>query len=199
MISGGSRRSTLSPAVTVSSPAWRSAQLQLGVRHHAFHAEQQAHAAYVRQHGGMPPHQALQLLAQQPPLASRHCRGSRRPAARRAPHCRPPSPADCRRRCCRGCRRSAPAATFSVARQAPSGKPPPMPLAVATMSGLTPAHSCANSLPVRPMPHCTSSKNSSRPNSSATLRSACRYSRWSARMPPSPCTGSTRMARGLLA
>ena len=29
-----------------------------------------------------------------------------------------------------------PAAAFSVARQAPSGKPPPMPLAVAMMSGV---------------------------------------------------------------
>ncbi len=32
------------------------------------------------------------------------------------------------------------------------GKPPPMPLAIAMMSGVTPAHSCAKNLPVRPTP-----------------------------------------------
>jgi hypothetical protein len=51
----------------------------------------------------------------------------------------------------------------SVASTAPSGKPPPMPLATIMMSGVTPAHSCANSRPVRPMPHCTSSRISSVP------------------------------------
>ena len=37
----------------------------------------------------------------------------------------------------------------SVARHAPSGKPPPMPLAQATMSGTTSYCSCAKKLPVR--------------------------------------------------
>ena len=34
------------------------------------------------------------------------------------------------------------------------------------MSGVMPAHSCANSLPVRPVPHCTSSKINNKPLSS---------------------------------
>ena len=58
----------------------------------------------------------------------------------------------------------------------PSGSRRRCPWRSPTISGFTPDHSWANSLPVRPMPHCTSSKNSSRPYSSAILRSACRYS-----------------------
>ena len=38
-----------------------------------------------------------------------------------------------------------------------------MPLATIMMSGAMPAHSWAKSLPVRPMPHCTSSKYEQRP------------------------------------
>ena len=93
--------------------------------------------------------------------------------ARRARRCRPPWRADCRRRSSRGCRPSCRPRPRRVARQAPSGKPPPMPLAIAMMSGATPAHSCAKNLPVRPTPHCTSSKISSRPCSSQSSRSAC--------------------------
>ena len=52
---------------------------------------------------------------------------------------------------------------------APTGKPPPMPLAIAMMSGVMPAHSWANSLPVRPIPVCTSSSTSNRPASVAQL------------------------------
>ena len=43
-------------------------------------------------------------------------------------------------------------AARSVAKQAPTGKPPPSPLAIAMISGVIPAHSCANNFPVRPKP-----------------------------------------------
>ena len=77
----------------------------------------------------------------------------------------------------------------------PAGKPPPMPLAVATMSGVTPAHSWANSLPVRPMPRLHLVEEQQQAELVARPRAGpCRYSTEAARMPPSPCTGSTRMA-----
>ena len=47
--------------------------------------------------------------------------------------------------------------------------PEAMPLAMAMMSGLTPACSIANILPVRPMPDCTSSTTSRMPCSSVKL------------------------------
>ena len=59
-----------------------------------------------------------------------------------------------------------PDAARAVARQAPIGKPPPSPLAMAAMSGRTPACSQASSVPVRPMPAWISSNTSSRPCSS---------------------------------
>ena len=71
------------------------------------------------------------------------------------------------------------------------GKPPAMPLAMLITSGVMPAHSCANSLPVRPMPHCTSSMPRISPNSSQAARRPRRKSSDAGRMPPSPCTGST--------
>ena len=81
-----------------------------------------------------------------------------------------------------------------VARQAPTGKPPPRALATAMMSGAMPAHSWAHSLPVRPMPHWTSSKMISTPVSSAIWRIQRRSSSGVARQPPSPCTGSRMIA-----
>ncbi len=67
-------------------------------------------------------------------------------------------------------------ATCSLARIAPIGKPPAMPLAADITSGSMPAHSWANSLPVRPMPDCTSSMPSRMPNSSQAARSPRRNS-----------------------
>ena len=44
-------------------------------------------------------------------------------------------------------------ATFGPASSAPIGMPPPRALAKVTISGTTPSAQCANSGPVRPMPH----------------------------------------------
>ena len=130
----------------------------------------QALAAHLRDDARMAVLQLGEALLQQQRHCARHARGSPAPARRRARHCRPPWRADCRRRWCRGCRRSCPSPPRSVARQAPIGKPPPMPLAIAMMSGVMPDHSWAKSLPVRPMPLWTSSKISSRPCSSQSSR-----------------------------
>jgi hypothetical protein len=88
-----------------------------------------------------------------------------------------------------------PLAASAVARQAPMGKPPPRALAMAMMSGVMPAHSWAHSLPVRPMPHWTSSKMIRTPFSSAIWRIQRRSSSGVTRQPPSPCTGSRMMAQ----
>ena len=53
-----------------------------------------------------------------------------------------------------------------------SGNPLAMPLAVVKISGATPKCSAAHILPVRPMPHCTSSKISRMPWRSARRRSS---------------------------
>ena len=58
--------------------------------------------------------------------------------------------------------------------QAPIGKPPPRPLATVTMSGATPSRGGRTTAPVRPMPDCTSSSQSSAPCSSAIARAAAR-------------------------
>ncbi len=68
--------------------------------------------------------------------SARHARGSRAPARCRARRCRPPWRAGCRRRSCRAMPTVMPLAASAVARQAPIGKPPPMPLAIAMMSGV---------------------------------------------------------------
>ena len=77
---------------------------------------------------------------------------------------------------------------------APIGTPEPRPLASGITSGTMPAHWCANHLPVRPMPHCTSSKISCAPTSVQRARSAARNSRPMSKAPPTPCTGSTMTA-----
>ena len=82
---------------------------------------------------------------------------------------------------------------------APSGKPPPMPLATIMMSGVTPAHSWAKSRPVRPMPHCTSSRIRRTPVSSQRSRSPLRQTSGIGRMPPSPWIGSTMTRPGRVA
>jgi hypothetical protein len=75
-----------------------------------------------------------------------------------------------------------PLAASAVVRQAPIGKPPPSALAIAMMSGSAPGnHWWANSLPVRPMPLCTSSWISSTPCSRVRRRSSSRNSPDSAR------------------
>ena len=48
--------------------------------------------------------------------------------------------------------------TFFVIKTAPIGKPPPIPLAIGTISGFTLAYSKAKNFPDLPIPHWTSSK-----------------------------------------
>jgi len=48
--------------------------------------------------------------------------------------------------------------TFFVTKHAPSGNPPPIPLAIGTISGTIPDFSNAKKSPVHPIPHWTSSK-----------------------------------------
>ena len=51
-----------------------------------------------------------------------------------------------------------PEATFLLTKTAPIGKPPPIPFAIGTISGLIFAYSNAKNLPLLPIPHCTSSR-----------------------------------------
>mmetsp|Transcript_11759 Transcript_11759/g.27449 ORF Transcript_11759/g.27449 Transcript_11759/m.27449 type:complete len:631 (-) Transcript_11759:1616-3508(-) len=77
---------------------------------------------------------------------------------------------------------------------APTGTPEPKPLARGITSGWMPAHWWANHLPVRPMPHCTSSSISNRSCASQTRRRACRNSMRAGLMPPSPWMVSRKTA-----
>src|SRR5690606_16815246 len=71
---------------------------------------------------------------------------------------------------------SNPFAASSVASIAPMGTPPPKPLAKVQMSALTPYCSAAKNVPVRPTPVCTSSRMSSNPCWSQRARTPWRYS-----------------------
>ena len=77
---------------------------------------------------------------------------------------------------------------------APIGMPPPRPLARVTMSGTIPASVCASHSPVRPMPVCTSSTQSSAPCWAVVSRAACRKPAGGTITPASPCMGSTMTA-----
>src|SRR3990167_241775 len=77
-------------------------------------------------------------------------------------------------------------AALGPATTAPTGTPEPRPLASGITSGRMPAHWCANPLPVRPMPHCTSSIIISQSRSLHSWRSCCRYSTRMGFTPPSP-------------
>ena len=129
------------------------------------------------EHGGMSGHQRAQLLAQVIADLAAHAPGSPAPVPGRARHCPPPWPADCRHRWCHGCPRSCPWPLRAVASMAPSGKPPPMPLATHMMSGVDarPIHG-RRICRCGPMPVWISSKISSRPFSSQSLRRARRNS-----------------------
>src|SRR3989475_2006602 len=83
------------------------------------------------------------------------------------------------------------AATALVTRTAPMGSPPASGFARVRMSGTTPACSYANSVPVRPRPHCTSSKMTATPRESHSSRTNPSHSGSTGRTPPSPWTGST--------
>jgi hypothetical protein len=88
-------------------------------------------------------------------------------------------------------------AALGPATTAPTGTPEPRPLARGITSGTMLAHWCANHLPVRPMPHCTSSIIISQPRSSQSLRSCCRYSMRMGFTPPSPWMVSKNTATTL--
>ena len=70
--------------------------------------------------------------------------------------------------------------------QAPIGSPPPSPLASVITFGLTSSCCQAQSAPVRPMPHWTSSMISRAPCSSQAVRAVRSISRESGWMPDSP-------------
>ena len=107
-ISGGSSRTTLSPAATVIIFSARSSSTSSAVRHDRAQAEQQALAAHFGDHGRKAVLDRGELLLEQERHAPHAVEEARRQHARRAPHCRPPWRADCRRRSSRGCRRSCP-------------------------------------------------------------------------------------------
>ena len=107
------------------------------------------------------------------------------------------SPAGCRRRSCRGCRRRRRRRRAGRRRRRRSARPSRGPWRAASRRGWMPAHWCANHLPVRPMPHCTSSSMSSQPRSSQMRRTCFRYSMVVGRMPPSPWITSRKTATTL--
>src|SRR6185503_17892203 len=75
--------------------------------------------------------------------------------------------------------------------QAPSGAPLPMPLAIVTMSGVTPQFSNAqNFVPVRPNPPCTSSAAHSPPCLRTMSYTILKYSGGGVTTPPTPCKHS---------
>src|SRR5664280_222123 len=83
-----------------------------------------------------------------------------------------------------------PAASASPTSTAPTGKPPPSPFAVVSTSGRMPCACAANGCPVRPIPHCTSSKMRMAPAAAVAVRAVSRKARESARAPATPWTGS---------
>ena len=153
MIKGGSKRTTLSPAPTTQHAALAQRIGKLGVRNLAFQAEQQPLAPHLVDHLAM-------LVGDHRKLLLKIIRNlvdvleETRRQARRSSTALPTAIAKriaAERRTMRARRHAGRSA--SVARHAPTGNPPPNALAIAMMSGVTPDHSCANSFPVRPMPH----------------------------------------------
>src|SRR3990170_1505011 len=85
----------------------------------------------------------------------------------------------------------APAASSRTS-SAPIGRPFARPFASATTSGLIPSCSWAKKVPVRPSPHCTSSKTRSAPLPRASSAADSRNRSVAGLMPPSPWIGSSR-------
>jgi hypothetical protein len=77
-------------------------------------------------------------------------------------------------------------AALGPATTAPIGTPEPRPLARGITSGRMSAHWWANHLPVRPMPHCTSSIIISQSLASHSARTSLRYCTRIGFTPPSP-------------
>ena len=75
-----------------------------------------------------------------------------------------------------------------------SGRPEASPLAMVMMSGATPKCWMANHFPVRPKPDWISSAMSRKPCSSQMRRRPARKPGVGTTYPPSPSTGSTRIA-----
>jgi hypothetical protein len=80
---------------------------------------------------------------------------------------------------------------------APIGTPEPRPLASGITSGRMPAHWWANHLPVRPMPHCTSSSISSQSAGRRSRRRPAQVVGGLGLMPPSPWMVSRNTATTL--
>ncbi len=162
-INGGRKRTTLSPAPTVSRFCPRSAVDQIARRHHRLEADQQPFAANFGEHAWMAVDHRGELLFQQQRHLLHVLEEARLRASRPARHWRRRPRAGCRRRSSR----ASPASCRRQRRRLPdtrrSGKPPPSAFASDITSGVTPRRLWANRSPVRPMPVCTSSKISSRP------------------------------------
>ncbi|OEI70208.1 Uncharacterized protein Cus16_0834 [Curtobacterium sp. ER1/6] len=77
---------------------------------------------------------------------------------------------------------------------APIGKPPAMPFAIVTASGVKPCPWNVNQLPVRPTPVWISSRTNSAPCSSVSRRAVCRKPSGRSTTPASPLIGSTMSA-----
>ena len=193
-ISGGSSRTTLSPA--------RDRQQLLGAqRVDQFAGRHQARRPISRP---SPRTSAItagwrSLISASRCLNSSAClrhviEEARRQRRRRAPHCRPPSPADCRRRSSRGCRPSCPWPASAVASTAPIGKPPPSALASAMMSGVDAELLIGEQFAGAADAGLHLVEHQQQAVLVAQLAQRRRNAGGTTRTPPSPCTGSIRMA-----
>src|SRR5437660_1053340 len=189
MTSGGTSRSTFAPAVRTSSPRSRAA-----VTHGAAGSASSSPHISPRPRASRTFAERLARPASRAPSHSPFCRTAARKSgwamvrttssatlATRGP---PPnvvawSPG------------LSALAIASRSSTAPIGRPPASGLASVSTSGTTPVCSYANSVPVRPSPHCTSSKMTATPRESHNSRRKPSHSGSIGRTPPSPCTGST--------
>ena len=142
MISGGARRSTFFPAATVSSPSATPAACMsvLETSGRSLRPSSSPAPCTSSSTDGMPLREPRAARARDGAPRGPRRRGSPAPASRPAPHCRRRRPAGCRRRWCHACRASGTPPRAPWRRTAPSGKPPPMPLAEDITSGSMPAH-----------------------------------------------------------
>ena len=176
MISGGARRSTLSPATPTSTLRSRSlAWIALGIDLQ-LEAAQQALAAHFDDQFGMAILQAFQRLAEIVRDLVARAPGTPASRFRRSTHCRPPSPADCRRTCVPCTPLTMPLAASRVARNAPIGKPPPTPLATAITSGVDARPFVRPQLAGAARAALHFVEDERKPFSSESLRRAVRYS-----------------------
>ena len=191
-------RTTLSPAPTRSSFSIAARRQDRGTAMPSREASSQPSRPRIhapRHEIGLRPRCRAKRLPQSDGLA--RSTSSRKPAPERyrARRCRRPWPTDCRRRSSRACRAACRLRRRSVARIAPSGKPPPMPLAIAMMSGVMPAYSWANKRAGAADAGLHFVEDEQQSVLVAQLAKAVRGIAAEQRAtPPSPCTGSIMMA-----